>query len=364
MNQTIQKLTKFLITPLVSLFFATSAFAHADHDDVIVHTTQVGQSVSQRAGQTELREQVEAQLRALLQQVIRELLAEVARLSREQANDRDTEDNGADTIEVDEEEEEELVDMEAQKVELLAEGDEVTFSVRSDGSVRFSNSDDPLFSRTWDFVSSVVPLEYRTKFDQVTFQNDPNTRFAAHVYQRISTRNKADPDATRVQFTLILNLPYMRFDTQRMRDATKDIIIHELGHLVALGPDQLRYFVDRASACDTYYVTDLRSCAKSESLYAILSEFWDDDFLTWSEQYKRLSGSAREAALRSYYRENRTEHVSLYAATHPDEDLAEVFMDFVIKPRPGGSTLAERKILALYELPELVALRTMIRTAN
>lgn len=348
-------------------------------NQVVVTEINLGQQVSQASSQSQplpplqskLQQQLEEQLRAVLQDLIKQLLSEVARLSLEQATVSGSDEDQLDTTstttvivdETNEEEEHELVEVDAQDVEIeeLQEGDEVSFSVRSDGTVRFTEGDDPMFSETWDFVSEVIPTEYRSQFHRVTFQNDPDTRFAAHVYQRISTRDRSDSNASRAEFTLILNLPYMQFDNSREREATKSIIVHELGHLLALVPSELVYFVDDEDECRTYYVTDLRSCARRGSIYYRMSDFWNEEFYDWSEEYRDLRGSARNRELQKFYQDNPGDFVSIYAATHPDEDLAETFMEFVLEDRPQGNKLVDQKILALYEFDSLVVLRDEIR---
>ena len=83
---------------------------------------------------------------------------------------------------------------------------------------------------------------------------------------------------------------------------------------------------------------------------------WTD---IWNE-YQQGQGSV--SALQSFYNRHRVRFVTNYAATNPGEDIAEVFATFVtMSTRPEGNTIAERKILLMYDEPELVQLRTYIR---
>ena len=64
--------------------------------------------------------------------------------------------------------------------------------------------------------------------------------------------------------------------------------------------------------------------------------------------------------LRCLYEKYKDQFVTDYAPTSPEEDIAESWSYFVLKPKPGSSTIANRKVLFFYEFPELVALRQQI----
>jgi len=380
--------TFFIALLVVSSFAATDA-VYAHGTDVHSHYQVKSQSsalpgidfsaFANCASGDVLCNQLREQVIGVLRQLIAELLEQVKQARLEQIANRpeapieDSADEETEEQEVQEDEDidefvlddpdegpEQLGQMTAQEIDFLGEGDEITFSLRSDGTVRFSQFDDPKFEQTWDFVSRVIPEEYRSRFDRVTFQNDPNTRFAAHVYQRIFTRDRSDPDAARAEFVLILNLPFMRFDTIQRIAQTSEIIVHELGHLIALGPDQVQYFVDE-SDCRTYYLRDLRSCVERGSIYDEFSEFWDRDFFRWADRYEQLSGLQQQRELREYFLENRDEHVGSYAATHPDEDLAEAFTEYILRPVPTDNSILSQKIRVFDEFRELRELRNAIR---
>jgi hypothetical protein len=63
-----------------------------------------------------------------------------------------------------------------------------------------------------------------------------------------------------------------------------------------------------------------------------------------------------------FYKKYKTQFVTDYAATNPDEDFAESYMFFVLKEEPTKSTIADQKILFFYDFPELVEMRDLIRS--
>ena len=63
-----------------------------------------------------------------------------------------------------------------------------------------------------------------------------------------------------------------------------------------------------------------------------------------------------------FHQKYKTQFVTEYAATNPSEDFAESFMIFVLTEKPTKSTIADQKILFLYDFPELVEMRDFIRS--
>ena len=128
-------------------------------------------------------------------------------------------------------------------------------------------------------------------------------------------------------------------------------LIHELGHLITLGPGQILPATDPSvqEDCVTYF--SMEGCAIAGGLFdRFVSEFWDESEL-----------STGPDAIDARYRADQDAYVTQYAATNPGEDVAESFVFFVYRLRPTGPTVAEQKIRLLWEFPELVELREALR---
>ncbi|MBT8247856.1 MAG: hypothetical protein KJN73_08560 [Acidimicrobiia bacterium] len=136
-------------------------------------------------------------------------------------------------------------------------------------------------------------------------------------------------------------------------DDVRDIaLIHELGHLVSLGPTEVVAATDPSveENCLTYF--SVEGCAIPGRVFEqFVSTFWDVEG-GWG-------GTDEEADER--YRQNPDSFVTAYAATNPGEDLAETFVFFVYRLRPTGTTIADEKIALLWQFPELVELRQWLR---
>ncbi len=138
-----------------------------------------------------------------------------------------------------------------------------------------------------------------------------------------------------------------------LEDGVLDVaLIHELGHLVSLGPTEVTPATDPSveQECVTYF--SVEGCAIPGHVFdRFVSAFWDGDW--------QPSATAAEER----YRTDPGSYVTSYAATNPGEDIAETFVFFVYRLRPTGTSVADKKMALLWEFPELVELRQWLRRA-
>jgi len=160
----------------------------------------------------------------------------------------------------------------------------------------------------------------------------------------------------------------------------KVVMIHESAHILSLSssqgdndaiPDDLyeepyteliELFQEKTSACANYY-SDVPGCMNSNSyLNKFFQKFWVDVYpsFKWYWDFDDYDKFEDNNAL--FYKKHKTQFVTDYAATNPDEDFAESYMLFVLKEKPTKSTIADQKILFFYDFPELVEMRDLIRS--
>ena len=89
-------------------------------------------------------------------------------------------------------------------------------------------------------------------------------------------------------------------------------------------------------------------------------QFWPDLYDEWASINAIEDDTQRDNRLSDFYQEYAGQFVSEYAATSPEEDLAESFMYFIFSPEPSRDTISAQKIRFFYDFPELVALRDHI----
>ena len=128
------------------------------------------------------------------------------------------------------------------------------------------------------------------------------------------------------------------------------VIVHELAHIIALNATQM-------GAGGTYVVEEgsLKRGAYLDSFY---QKFWKKQYPDWVD-----TGEDDPEAAAELYEAHPTAFITDYAATSPNEDLAESFAAFVTEPKPAGKDEKTQKVLFFYAYPELVAYRDAMRKA-
>jgi hypothetical protein len=98
-------------------------------------------------------------------------------------------------------------------------------------------------------------------------------------------------------------------------------------------------------------------------LNAFGNRFWTGEvYESWIEVFFMVYNdpAGYRTALDEFYANHREQFVSPYAATNPREDIAESWTEFILRPKPSGTSIADQKVLFFYEFPELVQTREEI----
>ena len=210
---------------------------------------------------------------------------------------------------------------------------------------------DPLHQEVWNLFSSMIPAAARPDLVSVNFANNPNSDTAAYVEQTNEHHEK---------WRIVFNLDSYYQVGELIKEEAIHTNIHEFAHILTLQKSQAQLFnpmTDEASVaryekeCTTYFLQEW--CLLRTSYFkGYIDAFWDKNELQ----------QAREDWEPDTY--TAEEYVSDYATTNPGEDIAESFTMFVLKTKPAGTTEAEEKIAYFYQYPELVKLRSFIRSRS
>ncbi|MDX9863252.1 MAG: hypothetical protein RBT34_00460 [Anaerolineaceae bacterium] len=194
----------------------------------------------------------------------------------------------------------------------------------------------------WAYFASLVPVEERAQIVEFQVFTDGEEETLAYV----------EPLADDLR-TWRLSIDIA--DTKNVQELTLTMI-HEYGHVLTLNAGQIAV---GQSGCSTYQ--NQEGCALPQSYLAVfVDQFWGELYDEWQEIDYIQNDDAYYAALDDFYAKYADQFVSDYAATNPEEDIAEAWSHFVLYPRPDGKTIAEQKILFFYDYPELVTLREEI----
>lgn len=256
--------------------------------------------------------------------------------------------------------EENLLDSEITLVTYSLSGDEIIDSYYEDVSpdLQDEQEDEQTHQQIWDYFRSVIPASQREMITEYSIITDGQGGTLAAVAQ-----TQFDPDLWALQVDIA--------DTGNYYELTFTLV-HEFGHLLTLGSDQVppslavynnpdddNIYLEEASACPDYFPGE--GCANPDSyINDFYNQFWSDIHEEWNEINLEEDSDAYYEKLDDFYYKFEDQFVTSYAATNPEEDIAEAFAFFVFSPEPAGDTLAEEKILFFYQYPELVALRANI----
>ena len=194
----------------------------------------------------------------------------------------------------------------------------------------------------WAYFASLIPADEREQIVQFMVFTDGEDETLAYV----------EPLADDLKdWRLALDIA----DTKDVQDLTMTLI-HEYGHVLTLNSEQI---TAGQASCSSYQ--NQEGCTQTQSYLSIfVDQFWGELMDEYLEIDSIQNDTAYYNALDDFYTKYPDQFVTDYAATNPEEDIAESWAHFVLNPRPDGDTIAEEKILFFYDYPELVTLREEI----
>lgn len=198
----------------------------------------------------------------------------------------------------------------------------------------------------WDLTRKIIPLSHRNKVDKFLIYTGESSQTAGFV-------NPINNDLSKWRMGIAIDYAFEGgFNANKELSHT---IIHEFGHILSLNNAQVNASVAEGN-CNGFHLQE--GCAKQGSyLHAIYTRFWADIYAEYRDKHKE--GQTR---MDQFYRKYQDHFVTEYASTNLVEDFAEVFAVFVSQnQKPPASSIANKKVLMLYEYPELVDLRNQIR---
>ncbi len=256
--------------------------------------------------------------------------------------------------------EENLLDTEVTIVTYTLSGDELIgpFNGSVDSDLQDEQDDEQTHQQIWSYFTSIIPAEQRDMIAEYAIITDGQGGTLAVVSQTYTAPN-------------LWSLQVDIADTVNYYDLTYTLV-HEFGHLLTLGPNQVPpslaifnnsedddLYFEEVSACPNYFPGE--GCANSDSyIDDFYNQFWVDVYDEWNEINLEEDDDIYYEKLDEFYYKYEDQFVTSYAATNPEEDIAEAWSFFVFSPAPAGDTIAEEKVLFFYQYPELVELRANI----
>jgi hypothetical protein len=215
-------------------------------------------------------------------------------------------------------------------------------------------------AKIWEYFSALIPADQRTTL----------------AYFIMATDGKGGMLASVEQFsghTGLWALVVDPADASRPRDLTFTLM-HEFGHLLSLDssqvkpdeavlshPADLQILEKQTASCPQYFASG--GCSLPDSyINQFFDRFWAKLYGEWTTVDAARKKSNYLALLARFYQRHPTQFITAYAASSPEEDVAESWAYFVLNLKPQDDSVAHKKVLFFYKFPELVSLRNQIAT--
>lgn len=210
----------------------------------------------------------------------------------------------------------------------------------------------------WDYFAAIIPADRRKEVAYYIVSSDGKGGMLASVQLNIN-----DPKKWALNVDIV--------DAGKPRNLTFTLI-HEFGHLLTLNDSQVaadpralsnpqdqQLQAQAAASCPQYFTTD--GCSQPDSyINQFYNKFWPKLFTEWSQVNAKRDQNGYFTLIGNFYLHHPTQFVSPYAATSPEEDIAESWAHFILTPKPADDSIANKKVLFFYDFPELVQLRDQI----
>lgn len=197
------------------------------------------------------------------------------------------------------------------------------------------SKDEKLNKTIWDFFVKTNPPETVNKVTSFhVFPTSP--KGMPETYGFVSP----SPNGIMLAVTIDMHMKGGQLDTSELYDT----LLHEGAHIISmtdLGPARAT-----DGTCPTYKALSFTKCVASTGhLMKFIGKFW-----VTNGRGTYISGTFATKAF-----------VSDYAKSQPSEDFAETYSKFIVQDKPSGNDIADQKILFMYDIPEFVAQRAVVR---
>jgi hypothetical protein len=216
-------------------------------------------------------------------------------------------------------------------------GAEATYSVTPVEKITLaSGTQSKAHTDAWELFSQIVPDEFTNKYvDLYEAQNNAKDDTLAYVQDHGG------------KFSFGVN-----FGTYGKEGKRDDVLtlVHEFTHILTLNDSQVE--AGNAGACGALYDTGDGCALKNSYLQKFVENYWS----------KKDIREAQKGDASALYTQKPEDFVTEYAATSPEEDIAESFALFVLDTKPEiTDSAAKQKISFFYQYPELTAVRAEMR---
>ncbi|HVN14377.1 MAG TPA: hypothetical protein VMT73_01455 [Anaerolineales bacterium] len=224
-------------------------------------------------------------------------------------------------------------------------------------ALRSEQRDTVTQQKIWNYFTELIPADQRSMLVEYDVMTDGPENLLAAVTQAYQ------PDEWALEVDIA--------DSKDTYNLTYTLV-HEFGHLLTLNANQVTpseaifkhpkndsIYAKEEAACPQYFPGE--GCSKLNSyINEFYQGYWTSIYDEWSAIDQEQDDDDYYKKLEAFYKKYRSQFVTDYAATSPEEDIAESWSFFILSPKPTGNSIADQKVLFFYNYPELVQLRATI----
>lgn len=198
------------------------------------------------------------------------------------------------------------------------------------------------FNYLVDRTLKVVSEDMKPYVEHILINSDGKDNVLAYVRQE-------NDELTKWRIVLDINDAFdAKGDYINEYDET---IVHEFAHLLTLNASQMQ-----KNSSNTY---ENEEGILTEDAY--LNQFYQKFWLDIQGDFDEIVDAYDPDTVYDFYDKYEDHFVTDYAATNPEEDIAESFRLFVCFDKPQGDEIKDEKVKWFYQFEELVELRERIR---
>jgi len=198
----------------------------------------------------------------------------------------------------------------------------------------------------WNQTKKIVPKSHMDMLKLFVINTDGKDNVLAYV-------NQENDELTK--WRMVLDIKDALDDEGQYIKEYDETIVHEFAHIMTLNASQMQETVTDNNT----YVGDEGTTTKSSYLNQFYQKFWTAIYEEHQNSVDPMDMSGDSAY--AFYEKYENDFVSDYAATNPEEDIAETFSVFIFTERPTGNDIKDKKIQFMYGDESLVKLRQEIR---
>lgn len=187
----------------------------------------------------------------------------------------------------------------------------------------------------WNKVKRIIPRKYLNMIRVFEINTDGEGNNMAYVVQE---------DDNGKNWRLGVDIEDLIKSEGEIGYEFENTVLHEFAHILTLNPSQMQNNIINSNT----YVVDEGSLKEDSYLNLFYQKFW-----------KKIIKDFDNSDM--FYRKYSNQFLTDYAMTNPVEDLAESYYHFVLKDKPSGNSIKEKKIKFFYDFEELVKQRNEIR---